>query len=238
MNRIFFVAVFALIANLSFAQKNYQDVIYLKNGSIIRGLIIEQVVNKSFKIETTDNNVFVFEIDEIEKIAKEPLKGKSKKNPINKEFKPGSYRIIDGGYSLGVRDRDLSFFKLNFTYGYQFSRFFFAGIGSGLWYDESSEAAIVPIFADFRTPILNRNISPFISMGLGYAFDATNNMDGVGYFLNPNLGFSVMISKDSKISFSIGHKWYKFPTMDFYYFSDDNHFEPFRSLTFCLGITF
>ncbi len=62
---------FVFVASLSFGQNNYQDVIYLKNGSIIRGIIIEQIPNKTFKIETEDRNVFVFEVDEIDRITKE-----------------------------------------------------------------------------------------------------------------------------------------------------------------------
>ena len=49
-----------------------QDVVYLKNGSIVRGTIIEQVINVSLKIQTSDGSVFVYKIDEIEKITKEP----------------------------------------------------------------------------------------------------------------------------------------------------------------------
>lgn len=49
----------------------YQDVVYLKNGSIIRGVVIEQVPNVSLKIQTVDGNVFVFKMDEVLKITKE-----------------------------------------------------------------------------------------------------------------------------------------------------------------------
>jgi len=49
-----------------------QDVVYLKNGSIIRGLIIEQVPNVSIKIQTSDGSVFFYKMEEIEKITKEP----------------------------------------------------------------------------------------------------------------------------------------------------------------------
>lgn len=48
-----------------------EDVVYLKNGSIIRGLIIEQIPNESLKIQTKDRNVFAFTFDEILKITKE-----------------------------------------------------------------------------------------------------------------------------------------------------------------------
>jgi hypothetical protein len=50
----------------------YVDVVYLKNGSIIRGLIIEQTPNVSLKIQTADKSTFVYSMDEVEKITKEP----------------------------------------------------------------------------------------------------------------------------------------------------------------------
>lgn len=52
-------------------ENSYRDVVYLKNGSIIRGFIIEQSPNVSLKILTRDNNVFVYKIDEVDKITKE-----------------------------------------------------------------------------------------------------------------------------------------------------------------------
>jgi len=57
----------------SFGQAFYEDVVYLKNGSIIHGIIIEQIPNQSIKIKTADKNVFVFKIEEIEKISKEEI---------------------------------------------------------------------------------------------------------------------------------------------------------------------
>lgn len=71
MKKLMLLLVFILLTILSNAQQNYQDVVYLKNGSIIRGLIIEQVPGKSIKIETSDRNIFVYKVEEIEKISKE-----------------------------------------------------------------------------------------------------------------------------------------------------------------------
>jgi len=47
------------------------DVLYLKNGSIIRGSIIEQVIGESIKIRTADGSIFVYRLDEIQKMTKE-----------------------------------------------------------------------------------------------------------------------------------------------------------------------
>lgn len=52
----------------------YQDVVYLKNGSVIRGLIIEQIPNQSLKIQTKDGSVFFYKMDDVEKITKEQSK--------------------------------------------------------------------------------------------------------------------------------------------------------------------
>ena len=56
----------------TFAQ-DIQEVVYLKNGSIIRGLIIEQIPNESLKIQTRDGNVFAYKMSEVQKITKETI---------------------------------------------------------------------------------------------------------------------------------------------------------------------
>ena len=55
--------------------QQYEDVVYLKNGSIVRGVILEQVPGTSLKIQTVGGSQFVYSIADVEKIAKEvPMK--------------------------------------------------------------------------------------------------------------------------------------------------------------------
>lgn len=87
MKNFLLFLILVSISVIAIAQQNYQDVVYLKNGSIIRGVIIEQIPNKSIKIETSDKSVFVYQIDEIEKMTKEakpysPSNNTSKPNYI------------------------------------------------------------------------------------------------------------------------------------------------------------
>ena len=52
-----------------------EDVIYLKNGSIIYGTIIETPTNSNsgyYKIKS-DKNIFVYSIDEVEEIKRESI---------------------------------------------------------------------------------------------------------------------------------------------------------------------
>jgi hypothetical protein len=65
------MALIFLCASTLWADQEMQDVVYLKNGSVIRGVIIEQVPNQYLKIQTNDGSVFVYNDDEIDKITKE-----------------------------------------------------------------------------------------------------------------------------------------------------------------------
>jgi hypothetical protein len=78
MKNLVVLLMILAISSSVFAQSSYEDVVYLKNGSIVRGLIIEQVPNESVKIQTYDNNIFVFKMEEIMKMAKEQKSGSTK----------------------------------------------------------------------------------------------------------------------------------------------------------------
>lgn len=74
------VAVVAMSSSL-FAQTNTMlDVVYCKNGSVIKGVIIEQIPNQSIKIQTSDGNIFVYNVEDVEKITKEQVAVKSNEN--------------------------------------------------------------------------------------------------------------------------------------------------------------
>ena len=49
------------------------DVVYLKNGSVIKGQITEMIPDKHIKIETSGGSLFVYSFDEIEKIEKKEI---------------------------------------------------------------------------------------------------------------------------------------------------------------------
>ena len=153
---------FLFITTLTFAQSNLQDVVYLKNGSIIRGIIIEQVPNLSIKIQTIDRNVFVFKMDEIEKLTKEPYLGKDSNSSSGKGtgLKSGYKGIVETGY--GYVDSYDRFF-LNFINSYQFNPYFSLGLGVGYRYIKTNDH-IFPIFADFRVNFIDNKVSPYLSL--------------------------------------------------------------------------
>lgn len=72
MKKLLLLVIFMTVQFVAMAQnKPLTDVIYLKNGSIIRGVIVEQVPNVSLKMKTADGNIFIFLIPDIEKMTRE-----------------------------------------------------------------------------------------------------------------------------------------------------------------------
>ncbi len=63
----------ALIVTTPLFPQQMEDVVHLKNGSVVRGTIIERIPGQSLKIQTQGGSVFVYAIDEIAQIAKKPV---------------------------------------------------------------------------------------------------------------------------------------------------------------------
>lgn len=73
MKIILVILTFFALSSTGIAQLQYEEVIYLKNGSVIRGTIVEWVPNVSLTIVTRDENVFVWKIEEIERVTREKV---------------------------------------------------------------------------------------------------------------------------------------------------------------------
>jgi len=68
---ILLIAVIILGVTVLMAQTTTKDVVYLKNGSIIKGIIIEMIPDQTIKIQTADGSVFVYNMSDVEKVSKE-----------------------------------------------------------------------------------------------------------------------------------------------------------------------
>jgi hypothetical protein len=123
----------------SLAQNGMQDVIYLKDGNIYKGAIIETVPNESYKIQSEGGNVYAVTIAEVEKITKEELKY------YQRGFGFGRYRNMRGWRNDSIRyqPRERGYFNevqvlienvqggVRIVNGYKFNRFAYLGIGIG-----------------------------------------------------------------------------------------------------------
>lgn len=70
MKKIILVIAISFLS-LQLSAQQYVESVYLKNGSIIKGTVIEQVPNGNIKIQRKDGSVYVYPMSEVVKITKE-----------------------------------------------------------------------------------------------------------------------------------------------------------------------
>jgi len=76
--RMLSILLISVVTATLSAQQVLVDVVYLKNGSIIKGTIIEQVPGETIKLKTADGSIFVYNMSEIKKITKEQVNNNSR----------------------------------------------------------------------------------------------------------------------------------------------------------------
>ena len=188
MKKLLLVFVAFLSATLAFAQTT-TEVVYLKNGSIIKGTVTEQnMTNETIKLQTADGSIFVYKLDEIDKIEKvaqtQPAPQQVASNNTRQAAQPSySDTYLKHGYrgfagiSLGVgtETEDISFFT---THGIQCNHFYYVGWGLRVHYgngyyddhhhDEYDAFSVIP-YVDANIDFLRGGVSPFLDVKIGYS---------------------------------------------------------------------
>ncbi len=211
MKHLIFILFSILITSFVKAQTNYQEVVYLKNGSIIRGVIIEQVPNVALKIQTADKSVWVFEFEEIEKITKEEIQPTKKEVPVKEKFESrekGLSGIIRGGVFASP---DGLYFSATATIGYQFNKKYSLSVGSGIF---GGTKGLIPLFLMNRINFLDGRVTPTIGVEIGYIYIETprNYYSSRGHFdsvyLNPSVGLKLRMTKNTSWVFDFGYRYW------------------------------
>ena len=101
---IIYVVVIGLFSEAE-AQMVYEDVIYLKNGSVIRGIILSEIPSDTLRVRTQGGSEFVYNWSDVLKITKEAARQSqlpTKQNIYIQKKSPGvalalSFLIVGGG---------------------------------------------------------------------------------------------------------------------------------------------
>ncbi len=208
-----------LIANTTFAQKTKNDVIYLKNGSIINGQIISALPAGQVKIKTKDNSLWVFESSQIDSI--------NKSASGLKQIHSGNFTIAEAGVLAGNSHNQYHApFSFMIISGRQFGNRFSVGAGAGV---EFFSETYLPVVADLRYYFKGQGVQPFFGIQGGYSFALdkpdeqfvyqTGDMwwpqpSGTpleleakgGLLLNPSLGISTSLNQNLALTFSAGYR--------------------------------
>jgi hypothetical protein len=190
--RVIILGLFLVsLSFLASAQANRKDVVYLKNGSIIKGFILEIIPNATIKIETADGSIFIFKMEEIEKTEKEEKVSTDKTprtvvNEMPKEkadLRPTGYFIIARfGPKVSPAESDALDVSVGIINGIHVNEYVSFGVGleaSSFTFGSNlnSSIPVFPVFLDTRLYIPRERVNPMFGFQLGYSFTGNATLE-------------------------------------------------------------
>ena len=197
MKHLYTLLFLLLLMPLTAQAQEYHDVVFLKNGSVIKGFYSELFPSDSLYLTTIDGGHFICAMSDVDRIAKERqsvylIDMTEEYKHDESEWRHRGYRgSIETGYNTNTDNSRISVNSLFTIHGYQFNQYLFAGVGFGLeqiTYKDHDYTLIInqnnlPVIGDLRLYLMRHSISPVIDVRAGYTV--------VGYkgaYFNPSVG--------------------------------------------------
>lgn len=201
-SKLLFVLTVLLFPGIILAQPVIEDVVYLNDGSVLRGEIIEMNEGESLKIKIAGGSIFFILMDEVDEIKREEAH-----RPRHYKLK-GYVNYTGVERLLGEQESDVMRFQM--VNGYQFTPRFSAGIGIA-FVDYHDPLNAIPVFGDLRFKLERSNSTPFIFLKGGYNFsilpDEEYPIEGHrgGLMLNTGVGIQFEVNDQVGWYFNAGY---------------------------------
>jgi hypothetical protein len=167
MKKLFLTTLVALSALFSVSAQNSRDLLYLKNGNMIYGKLVE-LTDSLYKIQTSDGSVYVYPRATVDKfVSNSPGTEIQRKNSRSLSVEGG---ILAGAQSSKY-DAPFSFnFLVNLT---KKPRYIFS-LGSGV---EFLGQVYTPLFAEYKILLTEKPATPFIFIRGGKLFHINGDFE-------------------------------------------------------------
>jgi sRNA-binding regulator protein Hfq len=248
MKNLILLLLLLLLVGGAFGQKEKNETVFLKNGSVIKGRLVQ--VDDQNVVIRSHRNVWVLNRSEIDTVAvKVPV--------LTDAFvAPRWFAECSAGVLLGSADnKKQSPFSIDFSANLQMLPGLYAGLGTGVDFLEES---FLPVFVNLEYHFRPAYVTPFIGMKGGYLFPLEDDVydDGTymlydyynslpwypqsldnkgGIMLNPSVGFISRINGHLGLSLAFG---YRFSQVKY---KGEEHYEietNYNRLSIRLGILF
>ena len=245
---LWFLSVFSCFilftSPLRAQKKGWQDVVYLKSGSIIRGSLLDDSTAAEIKIKIFGQNLLVFKREEVTRVARE-YTNFGFKYP----YKSGYLNITELGLSIGYRavapqfgniSRVVNLSVQTFN-GYQFYPAFALGLVTGI--DTYEQITLLPVGIGIRGDVTKTRVRPYYGLDAGYALDWLNNpnlpadYDG-GFFWSPTLGIKFNSRYTHAFILNLGYRSQKVTATTQDSFQTRTDYRHYRRMLFRIGMSF
>ncbi|WP_310393906.1 hypothetical protein [Hymenobacter sp.] len=192
------------------AQRPTEQVLYLKNGWVLRGQLLSAPAADPLRLQTADRSEFVFRQAEVDSLRQRPM-------PPADPYKARGFGHYTELGALAGRNTsstvNTSAFSFQTVNGYKFNQWTFVGLGVGA--DLYATQSLVPLFASLRGDLTRRgSILPFYFLDAGYGFNITGRDDALaqpvtyegGRLWAAGLGVKVLFNRSTGFLLSVGYR--------------------------------
>lgn len=182
MKNIFFLLLLSSSC-LLMAQPNTEDVLYLKNGSVLRGLLKTKTTDDPIKIELLGGSLFVFAQSEVDSVKRENVFKRNARNVSKIYFRKdrGFRHITEFGLLYGTNlkdDNNIYYygsppddfgFSVHTVNGYQVWPYLFVGGGVGIDRFVTYKQTFSPFYLRLASEFLKKKVTPYVFADVGYS---------------------------------------------------------------------
>lgn len=122
----------------------------------------------------------------------------------DESIQQGYRGFAEFSYTLGVGDWGKNHDRVGImtSHGYQIAPQFFVGAGLGFnyYFNGRDELCSLPVFAHFRSDVLENEITPYVELRVGYSF-----VDVKGFYINPAVGCRFELNDNLGLNVGIGY---------------------------------
>lgn len=152
MKKHLILIILLTIIILPLSAQRTKDALYLKNGSIIYGKLMEITENK-YRIQTSDGSLFNYSSDEVDRFLKVAPQYEGRKSN-------GMGFALEAGLLIGSQESQFDApFSFNITANYTTATKNIIGLGSGV---EFIGSAFSPLYLEYKRLFNDKKTAPFV----------------------------------------------------------------------------
>lgn len=196
MKKNIFIIIVLTIISLPLPAQRGTDALYLKNGSIIYGKLLEIAGNR-YKIRTYDGSLFIFLDSEVEKLARESPSAPWRKSD-------GFGFGLETGFLAGPQNTDYDApFSFNIYASYIIKTKSIISAGTGV---EFIGVPFMPVYIEYKHLLSNKMTAPFLfARGGAMLHTGSDEIENENYYYNrKNFKGGFTMTAGTGVNFNIG----------------------------------
>ena len=199
----------------------FLDLVHLKNGSEIIGVVTSLIPGESLRMTTYDGSTHVYDLNDVTMITKRYGRwsrayGKQIRNYGNFNNNRGYFGTVELGvgalfYTENIRP------SLTIINGYRVCPQFAVGLGIGMNYYAGDSEFGIPIFLHVRSDFFNRDKTPFVALNVGGQISLEGGDTHEGIVVEPSFGYGFNVGSHQRMNVSLGIAFDMYNELDRYY---------------------